>query len=1047
MSFMEDLIKKRQVMIDGLKVNEGDINLGIFEDFYPDEAHFIYELLQNAEDAGATKVSFVLKKHTCLFEHNAPHHFDEEDIKAITGIHSSSKKDKTDKIGKFGVGFKSVNVYTDTPIIHSRDYSFKIIKLILPELIEKDPNLNGKTRFEFPFNNPKKKVTEAYSEIESGLRQLSETTLLFLNNIRYIHWSFEGHSGTVLRVDHTDTHIEVLKQIDGKNDINSHWLRFAKPVEKSEKITNAIDGIERQKVAIAFELELKDTAKEFDKSNPISSQMKVKPSLQGNVSVFFPAAKEASGLRFHLHAPFIPELSRASIKNSPDNTPLFEQLAALSASSLHTVRDLGLLTSDFLSALPHNQDRLTERYIVIRDAILNELNSQPLLPTFHGGFAPARSLLHGPVSMKELFSIEDLSTIFPDRVNVNWLSSAGVRGSNLEKLILSTVVNNFDQELLIELLEERLYESKISYLSLHNNVDPAFSTWFASQSAEWLQSFYSILYKFCLNEDDFHDLKNTKIVKLVDGSLSLPSEAYFVFSDLDVNDHLPRVDDQIFSNLGKKNQHEEAKNLLVKLGVKEPGEFEELALMLATRYGHPDVAVSDDLYVADLKRLLALETGRLRQLGEALRSSHFFKTLDNGKECWSQASSIYLDDPYFHTGLDVFYNDLQGPLRKTPCSSWYATIPDIDLNAFGKLTKVSGAVFEFEFLVEEDVCENNPHWNELRRAPGERFTSPINRDYILSPVARKLLNLKRVDAARLIWKTISSSNMKFLKATFRKNETGGAHKAPSRLVIDLAELSWVPLTDGRFVKPCEASLSLMHSGFTVDKSYAWLSHVRFGEKEEKQDSENLAKNEKMKELGFEDEEQLRDAKAFAKLPEHMRKEFLAANSKSAVSKELPEKQIKNPSLRNMRVAEQARNTPQRTSDIRSRAVQVGYQASKDEAKAYLKEQYTNGDQQTFCQICKDVLPFKLLNGVYYFEAVEAVEDSAKRFREGFLCLCPNHAAAYRHINAQKNLMVDLIMQASTNEIEIKLGGELTHIYFTQVHLADLRSCLGADESD
>lgn len=32
---------------------------------YPDEAHFIYELLQNAEDAGATEVKFVMEKQKC----------------------------------------------------------------------------------------------------------------------------------------------------------------------------------------------------------------------------------------------------------------------------------------------------------------------------------------------------------------------------------------------------------------------------------------------------------------------------------------------------------------------------------------------------------------------------------------------------------------------------------------------------------------------------------------------------------------------------------------------------------------------------------------------------------------------------------------------------------------------------------------------------------------------------------------------------------------------------------------------------------------------
>ena len=62
------------------------------------------------------------------------------------------------------------------------------------------------------------------------------------------------------------------------------------------------------------------------------------------MAVFFPAEKETSGLRFHLHAPFVPELSRASIKETPANQPLFQQLATLTAASLHQIRDLGLLT-------------------------------------------------------------------------------------------------------------------------------------------------------------------------------------------------------------------------------------------------------------------------------------------------------------------------------------------------------------------------------------------------------------------------------------------------------------------------------------------------------------------------------------------------------------------------------------------------------------------------------------------------------------------------------------------------------------------------------
>lgn len=59
MNSLEELAAQRREFLAALAKNKG-INLDIFDDFYPDEAHFIYELLQNAEDTGATEVMFEL---------------------------------------------------------------------------------------------------------------------------------------------------------------------------------------------------------------------------------------------------------------------------------------------------------------------------------------------------------------------------------------------------------------------------------------------------------------------------------------------------------------------------------------------------------------------------------------------------------------------------------------------------------------------------------------------------------------------------------------------------------------------------------------------------------------------------------------------------------------------------------------------------------------------------------------------------------------------------------------------------------------------------
>src|ERR1700751_2633240 len=123
-TFLDDLIEKRRKLIDALDANKGEVNLDIFEDFYPDRAHFVYELLQNAEDAGATAVTFTLTQNRLVCEHDGSRTFTEADVAAITGIHNSTKEKAQDRIGKFGVGFKSVFVYTQSPTVRSGEFSF-----------------------------------------------------------------------------------------------------------------------------------------------------------------------------------------------------------------------------------------------------------------------------------------------------------------------------------------------------------------------------------------------------------------------------------------------------------------------------------------------------------------------------------------------------------------------------------------------------------------------------------------------------------------------------------------------------------------------------------------------------------------------------------------------------------------------------------------------------------------------------------------------------------------------------------------------------------
>lgn len=82
---LEELIQKRKNLIKAHRENDFTDGIhALLTDMYPDTAHFIYELLQNAEDMKATIVRFILDTNGIDFEHNGTKRsFNIEDIDAM----------------------------------------------------------------------------------------------------------------------------------------------------------------------------------------------------------------------------------------------------------------------------------------------------------------------------------------------------------------------------------------------------------------------------------------------------------------------------------------------------------------------------------------------------------------------------------------------------------------------------------------------------------------------------------------------------------------------------------------------------------------------------------------------------------------------------------------------------------------------------------------------------------------------------------------------------------------------------------------------------
>ena len=114
------LTKDRKELVPALEKNNDKPHELLPEGLYKRRAHFITELLQNAEDEGAQTASFLLKDNELIFSHDSSNYFDFDDTQSISNFgDNQKKKDKPNAIGRFGIGFKSVYSITKTPRIIS----------------------------------------------------------------------------------------------------------------------------------------------------------------------------------------------------------------------------------------------------------------------------------------------------------------------------------------------------------------------------------------------------------------------------------------------------------------------------------------------------------------------------------------------------------------------------------------------------------------------------------------------------------------------------------------------------------------------------------------------------------------------------------------------------------------------------------------------------------------------------------------------------------------------------------------------------------------
>ena len=654
---IDQLSEKRKKLHQQLIENEAmDGFKELLTVLYSDKVHFIYELLQNAEDAGASEVKFVLDTDKLEFEHNGDQLFEIEDVESITNIGSSTKAEDPTSIGEFGIGFKAVFAYTATPEIESGEFHFRIHDMLVPDTEGLALGTLGEKRtcFAFPFNNPKKPPEEACAEIETKFRQLNENTLLFLNNIRKIEYHLPDlTTGSLERKENKNDGNQIEISVTRPGNLvpdASHYLRFTKEVDIQDE-----DGeSKRCQIAIAFGMD-----------KPEGKDWKITPLNPGEVCIYFPAVNATSKLRFHLHAPFASTVARDGIRDCPANDELRDHLAELIAESMHTIRDRGMLDVEFLATLPNSTDSLDPRYLPIQKRLIEEFNSEKLTPmkqrTKHA--AASRCYRSRRRDLSDLIDDRDLAILLgKDRDLPLWIANPPRLDSSPEDNFLSMLaISQWTIEDLIVKLNSRSYRVR---------------EWLKEKSDEWHQNLYVLLGDFllrapssplCMARERKEKLSNLRIVRCSDGEHRTGTECYFL--DNDVESELKKKSTQteefhyvakgVYSSGQNENQQKKSHNFLEEIGVRDLDEAERIKAILRQRYKDQYTEISPKLHEEDMKRFIALVEKEPDKVS-LFEGYRIFKTSDRGTfdEGWyHNASRVFLDLPYFETGLRVYYED------------------------------------------------------------------------------------------------------------------------------------------------------------------------------------------------------------------------------------------------------------------------------------------------------------------------------------------------------------------------------------------------------
>ena len=1011
--WLEGLREKRQRWVDAS--HENDFDRGIWNatvEKYADPSHFIFELLQNAEDTGATWARFELTPSAVIFDHDG-RPFERRDIEGITGIGNTTKLEEANKIGCFGIGFKSVYVVSQRPEVHctieGKSIAFAIRDLVVPELIA-PTHETSVTRFVLPV--PSKSAASTIAKVGAMLGQVGSRSLLYLQQIKRLDWT-NGAVAVRCVVEEGDEGIRTLRStINGKPEQEDRFLILTRPVSRRD------GGESELEVKIAMRL---NAAGEV-----------VPEPIPTRLSVFF-ETEEQTGLHMHVHGPFQLTDNRANIKRDNEwNEYIVDELAALLAESLPKLRDRGMINRSLLEVLPNASDDLTEPWDRLRNAALTAFREHPLIPAHFGGHVLAGQAVRGSADIRDLLCDEGIAA-FGGLKGHRWAIGT-LRNGRADAFLAGLKLVDWG---LADLLAVFHRAFAPIYLNYGSNAELArlAREWFDALDDDSVQRLYLQIEASLRVQKRGVSLGSLDFVRLEDGSRAKPSVALLPPSGAQLDEEAAAHGIvMVRASLVRagRGRGKDVEQFLRRTGVKEIDEGDYLRALVRANYAPVARLPTVERHMQHMRRFLRWYD---EQRDASLLDGVAFLRVEGGENYFT-SDNVFLDQPYVSSGLSTIYDGRVKGRDRRPLWGGYNRLKRGQLLDLLKGLNVEDSLV----IMRRSIPTNHPHYSKLVHGFGSarRTGTGDNIDHWIAQLP-ELLARKSPEISRLIWKAVSARGAHVMGAAYAPNQTYDPHRAPSTLAIHLAAAAWIPAKDGTLRRPSAITAADLVGELSTTGNEDWLGAIGFAADQRRRSEEHQKRRQAAQAMGFPQELADQLATLSPEAREAFGSEMLRQLSSGGFgTPEFPERESRNPQRRAEGMADRAKAALPKTYESRERSVRTSDKESRQLARPYLIDLYTNAADEMVCQACHQRMPFNLPNGSPYFEAPELLPKTTSELVENHLALCPTCCAKWLHARDDTDAeVIGALQLAQTPEIQVVLAGEVTILRFVQVHLDDL----------